>query len=232
MSPKISARIAAFTTLTMAALGLVVIGASPPAAAYNVCTDDNSCTHEIMAGYGLETLNDLGNEAWDFEAQIKLGAGHEDGDMDGPVDDHIYGIPYHLLLKAAIITMTHFWDADPGDLTPSTYGNFEGPVDIVDTSFIVTENALQKARYTWNLAVGAYANGDKGKAYEYVGHIAHFIGDMTVPTHAHGDAHVDTFNDHDPYEEWMSQKPGEGFGGGGHMLLNDTEKATLKAAPR
>ena len=69
------------------------------------------------------------------------------------------GIPNHLILAEAIITMTHFWDADPGDDTPSTYGDFEGPVDIIDTSFIVTENAQQKARHFWTLALGSYAEG-------------------------------------------------------------------------
>ena len=73
------------------------------------------------------------------------------------------GIPNHAILGAAIITMTHFWDADPGDNTPSTYGDFEGPVDLIDTSFIVTENALQKSRHFWTLALGAYANGRQGQ---------------------------------------------------------------------
>ena len=171
-------------------------------AAYNVCSDDGSpCTHEDMASFALDLLPD-GFEAKlpAFEDRIRAGAGDED------VTDHIYGFPNHAILAEAIITMTHFWDADAGDNTPSTYGDFEGPVDIIDTSFIETENALQKARLTWSLALGAYARNDKAKAYEYLGHIAHFLGDMTVPTHAHGDAHVDIFGDSDPFEEWMSNQ--------------------------
>lgn len=231
MCRRISRKFAALTALATALFGLAVIASAPPAQAYNVCTDDGQpCTHEHMSLYGLQVLDDADAEAWDYSSDIWTGAGHEDGDMPGDVDDHIYGIPYHLILGPAIVTMTHFWDADPGDNTPSTYGNFEGPVDIVDTSFIVTENALQKARYTWSLAVGSYANGDKAKAYEYLGHIVHFLGDMTVPTHAHGDAHVDLFNDHDPYEEWMSYPSGEGDGGG-HMFLSPSELQTLKDAP-
>jgi hypothetical protein len=176
---------------------------SPTAEAYNVCSDPGApCTHEEMAGFGLDLL-DPGSEAADYRQQLRNGAGDED------VRDHVYGYPNHAILGAAIITMTHFWDADPGDGTPSTYGNFEGPVDIVDTSFIVTENALQKSRHFWTLALGAYANGDKPKAYEYLGHIVHLLGDMSVPTHAHGDAHVDAFSDHDPYEEWMSNSTGD-----------------------
>lgn len=171
--------------------------------AYNVCSDDGApCSHEDMASFALDLLPD-GFEAKGFEERIRAGAGDED------VFDHIYGFPNHAILAEAIITMTHFWDADAGDGTPSTYGDFEGPVDLVDTSFIVTENALQKARLTWSLALGAYARGDKHKAYEYLGHIAHFLGDMTVPTHAHGDAHVDIFGDSDPFEEWISEQAGE-----------------------
>ena len=187
--------------------------------AYNVCSDPGApCTHERMAAMALDFLP-LGAEARGFQAKLEEGAGHED------VFDHIYGIPFHAILEAAIITMTHFWDADAGDNTPSTYGNFEGPIDIVDTSFIVTENAYQKSRHFWSLALGAYARGDKFKAYEYIGHIAHFLGDMTVPTHAHGDAHVDLFNDHDPYEEWMSNATADR-----RIELTDDEKRLIREA--
>ncbi|MEO5741494.1 MAG: hypothetical protein ABIS29_12960, partial [Vicinamibacterales bacterium] len=180
------------------ALLICLVAFGDPTAAYNVCSDDGEpCTHEQMASFGLQLLPE-GSEAKQFEVDLRAGAGDED------VFDHIYGIPNHLILAEAIITMAHFWDADAGDDTPSTYGNFEGPVDIIDTSFIVTENAQQKARHFWTLALGSYARGDKHKAYEYLGHIVHLIGDMTVPTHAHGDAHVDLFGDSDPYEEWMS----------------------------
>ena len=48
---------------------------------------------------------------------------------------------------------------------------------------------------------------------------------MTVPTHAHGDAHVDLFGDHDPYEEWMSNAtPDRPIG------LTDEEKQALRDA--
>lgn len=188
-------------------------------AAYNICRDEGApCTHEQMASFGLKLLP-AGSEAKLFEADLRAGAGDED------FFDHIYGIPNHFLLKEAIITMAHFWDADPGDNTPSTYGDFEGPVDIIDTSFIVTENAQQKARHFWTLALGSYARGEKNKAYEYLGHIVHLIGDMTVPTHAHGDAHVDFFGDSDPYEEWMSNSTADRV-----IDLTPTEEQALKDA--
>jgi len=195
MPKYVKTRLALASVLALCCLGVL----GDRVAAYNVCSDDGApCTHEDMASFALKLLPD-GSEAKAFEDQIRSGAGDED------VFDHIYGIPNHLILAEAIITMTHFWDADAGDDTPSTYGDFEDPIGL-DTSLIVTENALQKARLTWSLALGAYARGDKLKAYEYLGHIAHFLGDMTVPTHAHGDAHVDLFGDSDPFEEWMSDQ--------------------------
>jgi uncharacterized repeat protein (TIGR01451 family) len=212
-------RLAVALAGVLAVSGLVALEA-PTADAYNVCSDPGApCTHERMSAYGIALLAP-GSEAAIFAQDIWDGAGHED------VFDHIYGIPFHEILEAAIITMTHFWDADPGDDTPSTYGDFEEPVVIVDTSFIETENALQKSRHFWTLALGAYADGRKAKAYEYLGHIVHFLGDMTVPTHAHGDAHVDLFNDHDPFEEWMSDV------NVGKMLLTDPELESLRALER
>lgn len=219
---------------TLPFFGLTVVQA-PAAQAYNVCSDpDQPCTHERMSAYGLALLAP-GSEATAYAQQLWDGAGHED------VFDHIYGHPYLPILGPAILTMTHFWDADPGDATPSTYGDFEDPIPVslvedmldvlglpigdIDTSFISTENALQKSRHFWSLALGAYADGRKAKAYEYLGHIVHFLGDMTVPTHAHNDAHVDVVQDSDPYEEWMSDP------GVGKMILTQAELDALRAAP-
>ena len=126
MLARVKTRVAAVIAgaLAVGSLAAFEVLGAPPAEAYNVCSDPGApCTHEEMAGFGLDLLAP-GSEALGFRDQIRAGAGDED------VFDHIYGYPNHLILGAAIITMTHFWDADPGDLTPSTYGNFEGPVDI------------------------------------------------------------------------------------------------------
>ena len=213
-------RLAVVVPVVLAVCCLAALGdEASTAEAYNVCSDPGApCTHEKMSAMALGLIAP-GSESAIYAQEIWNGAGHED------VFDHIYGFPNHAILGAAIITMTHFWDADPGDNTPSTYGNFEGPVDIVDTSFIVTENALQKSRHFWTLALGSYANGDKAKAYEYLGHIVHFMGDMSVPTHAHGDAHVDLFGDEDPFEEWMSNSTEDR-----PIDLTDDEWTTLRNA--
>jgi hypothetical protein len=233
-------KLAALVVTVLAMCGLAVVEV-PPAHAYNVCSDPGApCTHEKMGAYGIGLLAP-GSEAALFLQDIWDGAGHED------VYDHIYGYPYLPILKEAVLTMTHFWDSDAGDETPMTYGDFEDPIPVsivedvwdaldildlfdigdIDTSFIQTPNAYQKARHFWTLAIGAYADGRKHKAYEYLGHIVHFIGDMSVPTHAHNDAHVKVVFDADPYENWMSDLVDNDHG---HMNLTDEELAQIRAA--
>ena len=98
--------------------------------------------------------------------------------------------------------------------------------DDFDIALITTQNALQKSNHFWTLALGAYANGDKHKAYEYLGHIVHLMGDQSVPTHVHNDAHVKPFFDADPYENWMSDLVDNDHG---HMNLTSAEVDRLHA---
>ena len=236
-------KIAAVAVAALVASGGIVALQAPPAQAYNVCSDAQACVHEKMSALALGLL-DPGSEAALFAQNIWDGAGHEDG--VGDPSDHIYGYPFLPLLNEAVITMPHFWDSDVNDDTPSTYGDFEDPIPVqvvedmwnaldildlfeigdIDTSFISTENALQKSRHFWTLALGAYADGKKAKAYEYLGHIVHLMGDQSVPTHAHGDAHVKAVFDADPYESWMSDLVD---GDHGHMNLSSAEVDRLRA---
>ncbi|MCA1671183.1 MAG: hypothetical protein LC799_02890, partial [Actinobacteria bacterium] len=137
---------------------------------------------------------------------IWAGAGHED------TFDHVYGHEMDGVLKEAWVTITHFWDADRGENDRVEYAG--GLLDY--------PNAWQKAKSLWSLSLGAYADGRKSTAYEYLGHIAHLIGDMTVPTHAHDDTHV-PLHDDDPYEKWMSGS--DLFA----VVLSDAELSALKA---
>ena len=66
------------------------------------------------------------------------------------------------------------------------------------------QNAFNAAQGLWTRALGEYAAGNTAEAYKFLGMIAHFLGDQTVPAHAHGDTHPENFNDGNPFEEWMS----------------------------
>ena len=93
-------------------------------------------------------------------------------------------------------TVNFFWSADDGVYDPV----YLTPVFPVEGPHY---NAFQKASGMglsscphhslhdglWQLALDAYADGDKTQAYEYLGHIAHLIGDMSVPAHVHEDPH-------------------------------------------
>ncbi len=111
-----------------------------------------------------------------YLVKIQDGAEHEDE------KDHIYGYPWPFM------TITHYWDADSGDNDPAPTG---------------CENALQKARKLWKLAISEYNRGHMEDAYEYFGHVCHLLQDMTVPAHAHEDWHDPFFTGDDCYEDWM-----------------------------
>ena len=67
------------TGRTGALAGVVVVcllALGDPTAAFNVCADDNACTHEKMVGHALDLLNlGPGSEAEIFREAMKAGAG-------------------------------------------------------------------------------------------------------------------------------------------------------------
>jgi hypothetical protein len=67
-------------------------------------------------------------------------------------------------------------------------------------------NSLVYAKIYWQDAVEAYKKGEKGKAYWYLGRIAHLLADMSVPAHVHGDSHVKKGVDgKDSYELFVAE---------------------------
>lgn len=58
----------------------------------------------------------------------------------------------------------------------------------------------------WDKSIIAYANGNKGLAYYYLGRVAHFLTDMSVPAHAHADNHGSHLvGGYDSYERYMGK---------------------------
>ena len=183
-------------------LAVLTIGSFGPqqAFAFDVCADSDRCTHEKMTDYGITVYNEnYPDVALDTETEslIKNGAGHEDE------VDHSYGY------TGDFVTVTHFWNADEA--------RWDEPSGI---PFINGDepNSWQKVRQYWMRALGEFANNTPETclsvdttcfptAYgplHYLGHVAHHLGDNTIPTHAHVDAH-DPLSGDDSYEDWMSQ---------------------------
>jgi hypothetical protein len=174
--------------LLVAACALV---APPPADAYVVCSAQ--CPHEYMAIKALQVFP-AGEIASNF-ASVQAGITEEDE------FDHVYGLNIDIPLAGQpLVTATHFWNADLGPDAPATNAAILGTF----------QNSWQKVRALWMLALGAYARGDKPKAYHYLGHIVHHFGDNTVPAHVHDDPHGPEPIDDDSFHDWMDTKDDNG----------------------
>lgn len=186
-------------TLGQRALALVALAAAlagqTGVAAYDVCTDDYagqgvaSCAHEQMFDEALRFYSELvvpnrfSQEIIAHAADIRDGVGAPDA--ADPLYDNTGAFD-------ALITITHFWEPD------QSFGHPQ--VQVLDPY----ANAFNAAQGLWMRALGEYAAGNTAKAYRFLGMIAHFLGDQTVPAHANGDTHPEVFGDGDPFEEWMS----------------------------
>ena len=174
-------------TLVMALVMALLFGlmGTPRTVAYMTGPENDQPVHEYIAEQALALYSN--DEIAAYFGQIRHGAAHEDQ------KDHVYD------RTLACTTYTHFWDAD------------KALDDAVDSSPFCAdgENAWQKAQKLWGMAVGEYASGDKDAAYEYLGHIAHLLADMTVPAHAHEDMHGPQIVEDDCYEDWMTRANAE-----------------------
>jgi hypothetical protein len=165
-------------------------------AAYNIEDDDDAYSHEVMT----KQAHDLYlfytqaaptpyrpeiNTYWD---SIQEGVGDPDR------EDAIYG---NSGLQGALTTINHFWQPDSSLGKPMDGLNTLGDDDY--------PNAFQAAQTYWMRALGYYQAGNKSEAYRHLGMVAHYLGDQTIPTHAHNDTHGPDFLDDDAFEEWMSE---------------------------
>lgn len=183
------------------AVGVTVLisGIASPGsvAAYNVCTDPKAeCTHETMTMQALYLyLNSHPPVAGSVAEELQNDSLHIQAGVAGPDQrDVLYG---NAGIDDAIVTINHFWSPDKSLGAPMQFNTFLTGGDDYP-------NAFQAAKALWTRALGEYASGKKEKAYEYLGMVAHFLGDQTIPTHAHNDTHGPDFLDYDAYEEWMS----------------------------
>jgi PKD domain len=208
------------STLPFLLVATLLVLQTSSTSAYKVCTDPNApCFHEDIAEaaaslYG--TLYGGGGSIAGHVAKLRDGAGHEDN------VDHVFGYEKAFPWSDSFVTAPHFWDVDAGA---------NDPVQFVDVYTVplwaffgggVYPNAWQKAQALWTMALGAYVEGHTDQAYHLLGHVAHLVADLTIPTHTHEDAHP-PFDD-DPFEEWMS---GNGDGAFFTHPLTSEERAEL-----
>lgn len=147
-------------------LSALAPGGTGRVAAYKA-VDTGEPVHEYMTR-AATWLGDF-PEISKYLLVIEAGASYED------VFDHVYD------RTDACVTITHFWDPDIGTDTK---------VHKAWSVFCEEWSAWVKARQLWGMALGEYYAQDYVQAYEYLGHVAHLLEDMTVPAHVHEDSHV------------------------------------------
>jgi hypothetical protein len=189
VTTSLVARAAALVALAVALAGQGEV------AAFDVCTDDYadrgvfSCAHEKMFEEALKFYTALAAPNR-FKEEIIANAAHIVAGVGAPdAGDPLYD---NTGFSDALITITHFWQPDESFGQPQ--------VQVLDPY----ANAFNAAQALWMRALGEYAAGNKEQAYRFLGMIAHYLGDQTVPAHANGDTHPEALNDGDPFEEWMS----------------------------
>ncbi len=123
----------------------------------------------------------------DLFARVNLDD-HKDLFFNGNTD---YNDLLDILYSGAYIFQNHYWQR-PHDGT-GEYGLSPGD-----------HSAYDMAEAYWSHALYEYKKGNKDLAYYYLGRVAHFLTDITVPAHAHGDNHAHKwFGGDDSYEDYM-----------------------------
>ena len=120
-------------------------------------------------------------------------------------EDKSYKNPFGELIPV----LRHFWDSTGGP-----YKGYQGNDSSVNRAQKYWTGGFGldgKYDKTWkgkgDGALALYRKGEKGRAYWYLGHIAHLVEDITVPPHAHLYTHVGEGSD--AYETYMKHHFGD-----------------------
>ncbi len=186
--------------LSLSAAVALALLAAAPGASYNICSDPNRpCTHENMTQQARDLFSSqfetshIARELFEFYHLIERGVANPDE------YDPVYG---NTGVGDGLVTASHFWSPD-GNLGAPMIIRDVGPIDIGPFGGDYP-NAINAALGLWNRALGEYAAGNKEGAYQFLGMVAHFLEDQTIPTHAHNVIHGPDAIVDDAYEEWMS----------------------------
>ncbi len=189
--------------------------------------------HEILQYLGTWYQNYECEEEDDWSCWITgntIVKGTHDEDKYDPLSD----TPFSLLGQGAVSNFnSHYWDNDKPDLSSS------GLYDYAPTYFADYWAAVKKAEFYWDggsenyeyFVAGAgplettvtfpgllnlYKQGDKQKAYYYLGRVAHLLADMGVPAHVNNDPHpiLDTYESYIGFNQKYDYYRHENYTGG------------------
>ncbi len=108
--------------------------------------------------------------------------------------------------NGACIYLNHLWNRPNHNGTGDTGLTGVARLPSCGQSTGSPHTPYQMAQEYWNMSITKYKEGNKGLAYYYLGRVAHFLTDMTVPAHAHADNHGNEIvGGVDSYENFMGE---------------------------
>lgn len=167
----------------------------------------------IQAAYifGIKETPEIRFGAYLARSEGDVDVRREDGTICGGAydedhRDHIDGYLWPFTM------CSHFWEADEGDCSKGLCRR---------------RNAWRRGTLLWSGPEGVlpfYLKGDKARAYDRLGHVAHLLADMATPAHAHREFHGSDrcFLD-DSYEDWMAD--------GGYRKFNHNDAGGVVPIP-
>ena len=176
------------------------------------------CFSDTFDHRTLKKDKDKDEDEYTYGRLIISGARNED-EIDVVYEnfDHVGLLTTHIQNLCGVrTTFTHFWVADKGPEKKvrglSTAATCEKAAGKFPNSWMkIATGAGTKAVHSvapslWDQAIDAYRSGNKERAYERLGHVAHLLQDQTLGAHAHGDFHGATHGAGvlDAYEEWTA----------------------------
>ncbi|HSE34861.1 MAG TPA: right-handed parallel beta-helix repeat-containing protein [Candidatus Paceibacterota bacterium] len=111
--------------------------------------------------------------------RLRSGAVHEDDDMR--MAHHFYDPIYDRGFKQYVSSKT--WAELP--VFQGSWGDSKRALNA-----LVLPPATAENDFSWQRAIYEYTYGDKGRAFEALGHTLHLIEDASVPDHTRNDAHI------------------------------------------
>lgn len=135
--------------------------------------------HSAIVLHSLEyTESEVKKEAEKYMDFLLSGAG--DYKVEDYSEDGKYDLFNEIYICKPISSVEHFYDPYDKEYVP-IWNRCNPPYG--------KSNALNRAKYIYEIAVKNYLKEEKNKAYYYLGRVLHILADLSVPAHVHYTPH-------------------------------------------
>lgn len=159
---------------------------------------DDRTTHPALTQEAVRLFNNYYPEKALSSAGLKsLQVGSTEEDADPRYMNHFYDpVSGRGLTGPGVWESSRAWAQDTAGQANYDPGFFTTGTSVVRPYFSSATD------FSWDRAVYEYANGDKKKGLQALGHILHLLQDATVPDHTRNDPHDPFVGGGSPYEDY------------------------------